>query len=79
MAEFGCVIEKNHTVLREEGMITIDNKMNKRYSGELQVIMKEACEDEGVNVVAKIVYANDLLKLMRFREGISYRFREVES
>lgn len=79
MAEFGCVIEKNHTVLRKEGMITIDNKMNKRYSGELQVIMKEACEDEGVNVVAKIVYANDLLKLMRFREGISYRFREVES
>lgn len=79
MAEFGCVIEKNHTVKREEGMITIDNKLNKRYSGELQVITKEACQDDNVNVVAKLVHPSDLLRLKRFREGISYRFREVEA
>lgn len=78
MAEFGCVIEKNHTIKREEGMITIDNKLNKRYSGELQVITKEACQDDNVNVVAKLVHQADLLKLKRFREGISYRFREVD-
>lgn len=78
MAEFGSVIEKNHTVPRKEGMITIDNKQNKRYSGELQVITKEACENEGVNVVAKLVHPYDLLKLLRFRERIAYRFREVE-
>lgn len=79
MARFGCVIEKNHTIKREEGMITIDNKLNKRYSGELQVITKEACQDDNVNVVAKLVHQGDLLKLKRFREGISYRFREVKS
>ena len=79
MARFGCVIEKNHTIKREVGMITIDNKLNKRYSGELQVITKEACQDDNVNVVAKLVHQEDLLKLKRFREGISYRFREVES
>lgn len=78
MAELGSLIEKNHTVLREEGMITIDNKLNKRYSGELQVITRSACADERVNVVAKLVHSYDLLKLLRFREGISYRFCEVE-
>lgn len=79
MAEFGCIIDKNHTVEREVGMITIDNKFNKRYSGELQVVTKKACEDEKVNVVAKLLHPKDIIKLLRFREGISYRFREVES
>jgi hypothetical protein len=78
MAEIGSLIEKNHTVLREEGMITIDNKLNKRYSGELQVITRRACRSEKVNVVAKLIHPYDLLKLLRFREGISYRFCEVD-
>lgn len=78
MAEFGCQIEENHTTVREEGVITIDNKLHKRYSGELQVVTKEACRDEKVNVVAKLVHLKDLSKLLRFREGISYRFKEVE-
>lgn len=78
MAEFACVIKKNHTTIREEGVITIDNELNKRYSGELQVVTRKACEDENVNVVAKLAHPKDLSKLLRFREGISYRFREVE-
>lgn len=79
MAETACVIKKNHTIAREEGVITIDNELNKRYSGELQVVTRKGSEDESVNVVAKLAYPKDLIKLMRFREGISYHFKEVES
>ena len=79
MAEFASVVKKNHTIERQEGFVTIDNELNKRYSGELQVVTRKACEDERVNVVARLVHPKDIVKLLRFREGISYRFREVES
>lgn len=77
MAEFACPIEKNHTEIRNEGSITIDNKYNKRYSGELQVVTRKAPADEKVNVVARLAHSKDLLKLLRFREGIIYRFQEA--
>lgn len=78
MAEFGCLIDENHTEIREEGAITIDNKQNKRYSGELQVVTEKAERKDSVNVAAKLAYPEDLIKLMRFREGIVYHFREAE-
>ena len=73
MAEFASVISVNNTVFRKAGTITIDNERYKRYSGELEVVCKDMDSDDRVNVVASIA-KKDIIKLRRFREGISYKF-----
>ena len=77
MAEFASVIKQNNTLERKAGDITIDNELYKRYSGELQVVTQDSLADERVNVVAKLADRKDLIKLLRFREGITYHFNEV--
>ena len=77
MAEFASVIKQNNTLERKAGDITIDNEFYKRYSGELQVVTQDSLADERVNVVAKLADKKDLIKLLRFREGITYHFNEV--
>lgn len=74
MAEFSKEIEPNNTILRRKAYITIDNLLNKRYSGELQVVLEDKCEKVSCNVVGEIVDMQDLIKLRRFKEGIKYRF-----
>jgi hypothetical protein len=78
MAEFASAIEKNDAVEREAGAITIDNSLYKRYSGELQVVLKKQDADERVNVIGKVKDSDDLIRLARFREGIRYVFVEAE-
>ena len=78
MAEYASVIEKNDSVEREAGAITIDNSLYKRYSGELQVMLKKQDADERVNVVGRVKDPDDLIRLARFREGIRYIFTEEE-
>ena len=73
MAEFASVISVNNTVFRKAGTITIDNERYKRYSGELEIVCKDMDSDDRVNVVARID-KKDIVKLRRFREGISYKF-----
>lgn len=78
MAEFACNLNANRIADMEEGTITIDNERNKRYSGELRVITRKTEKEDGTNVVAKLAQQQDLVKLMRFREGVVYRFLERE-
>lgn len=77
MAEYASVIApKNEKNLRLRGAITIDNANYSRYSGELQVVLKDACEDERVNVVGWIADENEMEKLRYYREGFVYQFIE---
>ncbi len=78
MAEFAKVVKENHCVIRKAGAITIDNGLYQRYSGELQVVTKSAIQDRRVNVVANLANIEDLVKLLRHKEGIVYRFIEVQ-
>ena len=74
MAQAGKTIKKNNTTTRKAGSITIDNELYKRYSGEVQVILKDMDKDERVNVVGYIDNSDDLIKLSRYKEGIVYKF-----
>lgn len=73
MAEFARVIKSNNTIERKCGSITIDNQLYKRYSGELEIVLSDKVSDDRANVVAR-VSKKDIIKLRRFREGISYKF-----
>ncbi len=76
MAEFATSIIKNNDIEIEPGMITIDNELYKRYSGELKVMFIQKEKNEKVNVVGKISNTDDIIKLRRFREGYLYKFVE---
>ena len=75
MAEIGKDINPNHNVKRHRSFITIDNRLNKRYSGEMQIVLKDCDEDSGVNVVGKIINEDDLIKLMKYRDNTVYLFK----
>ena len=47
-------ITPQNTVERERGTLTIDNKLYKRYCGELQITRKGYPKDEKVNVIGKV-------------------------
>lgn len=79
MAEFASEIKPMNIINRRIGDITIDNINNKRYSGEMQVSLRENKEDERINVVARVVKEEDLIKLLRFKEGITYNFIEAKN
>lgn len=74
MAEFSKEIKPNNTIMRKKASITIDNLLNKRYSGELQVILNDLQDKSSCNVVGEVINDEDLIKLMRFKEGVKYRF-----
>lgn len=78
MAEFACIVPEHNCEYRDAGSITIDNERYLRYSGELQVVMKNAGADHRVNVSAHLKDINDLKKLSFYREGYIYDFVEEE-
>lgn len=78
MAEFAYKINPKNCVIRKAGFITIDNEHYLRYSGELQVVLKDAKEDHRVNVAAKLKRQSDLMKFSFFREGFIYEFIEAD-
>ena len=78
MAEFAHKIVPDHCVERNAGCITIDNERYLRYSGELQVVLQDAKQDDRVNVVAHLQDLSDLKKLAYFREGYTYELIEAD-
>lgn len=79
MAEFASVVPKNNTIALNPGMITIDNELYKRYSGELKVVFTNKEANEKINVVGMILNPDDIIRLRRFREGYLYKFVERDS
>lgn len=55
-------VERGNCVIREVGMLTMDNDAYARYAGEIQLIYKELPSDEKVNVIGKV--AKEYLGLM---------------
>lgn len=73
MAEFSNKIGEDNCDIRTRGAITIDNELYLRYSGELQVVLKDSEADERVNVVGYID-EDELKKLEYYRQGYKYLF-----
>lgn len=73
ISEYGKYINARNTLERKAGSITIDNYKYLRYSGELQVVLKDLKADERVNVVAR-VKPEELWKFKYFRLINEYRF-----
>ncbi len=78
MAEFASIIPSHHCIERKAGAITIDNENYLRYSGEMQVVLKDSKADERVNVVAHLKNKEEIMKLSFYQEGITYRFVEAK-
>ena len=75
MAEYASKIDIFNTTKRNRCSITIDNELYKRYSGELQVVLKDLPQDEKVNVVG-YVREKDMYKLDYYRYGFKYHLKE---
>lgn len=73
MAESACEIPEHNTIRRTRRSVTIDNILNKRYSGELSVVLDDKDADERINVVGYID-ENDIIRLRRYKEGYRYQF-----
>ncbi|MDD2592698.1 MAG: MupG family TIM beta-alpha barrel fold protein [Erysipelotrichaceae bacterium] len=58
---------------RERGMVTIDNIGYKRYSGELQIVLKNLDIDHNVNVLGRII-DDDLWKIPHIACGHRFYF-----
>lgn len=56
----GKIIEPDKRVERRKGAITMDNKLYKRYSGEIQIMKETLPVDEKVNVIGRVnpIYFN---------------------
>lgn len=68
-------IKAKNTVERKRGSITIDNEEYLRYSGEIQIALKDLKEDKRVNVLAKVI--DDDLELLDFiRSNTMFKFKE---
>lgn len=77
MAEYAVEIDKLNTIIRKKGAITIDNTLYKRYSGEMQIVLRDLPKDERVNVVG-YVQEDEIYKLRFYRCGFKYYFEEGE-
>ena len=77
MAENGSAIPIRKTKTRKYGDITIDNIGYLRYSGEIQIIIKEAGYDANVNVVGHVI-EEDKWKLEYIKCGNVFYFKQRE-
>lgn len=77
MAEYAVEINELNTINRKRGAITIDNKLYKRYSGEMEIVLRDLPKDERVNVVGYVT-EDDIYKLNSYRYGFKYYFEEGE-
>ncbi|WP_259340244.1 DUF871 domain-containing protein [Staphylococcus gallinarum] len=67
-------IQPMHTVERLPGHITLDNTLNGRYEGELQIIKEPLPEHPHVNVIARVITA-DLPLIYCMQSGDSFSFK----
>lgn len=51
---FGRTVEPENSVIRRRGSVTLDNSRYGRYSGELQLTLRDLPADERVNVVGRV-------------------------
>lgn len=77
MSQFAQEIAPRHSEVRKPGMITIDNSLYNRYSGELQIVLQELPKDERINLVAQIE-EKDMWKLEFYRSGYDFKLLEKE-
>lgn len=75
MSEAGRAVQPNVVMKRFPYMVTIDNKIYQRYSGEVQIMKREAPLDEGVNFAGMVVQA-DIWKLQYLDRGSLFHFVE---
>ena len=75
MANFGKKISPNNTNDRSNYSVTIDNANYNRYSGELQIVLKDLPADNKVNVVGKIFF-EDIRLLDYVKNGVKFRFEK---
>lgn len=71
------VIEPFNTIDKNYGDITIDNKLYKRYMGELQILKISQKMDERTNVVGKIL-DKDLYLLKYINPGYAFYFKIIK-
>ena len=69
-------IEPFNTIDKKYGDITIDNKLYKRYMGELQILKTSQKFDERTNVIGKIL-EKDLYLLKYIKPGSAYHFKII--
>ena len=74
-AKIGRRITARNTVWRRAFSVTIDNEKYLRYSGELQIVLKDLVADERVNVVGFIPEQEHIF-VNQIRPGTKFRFRK---
>ncbi|MCG7338225.1 MupG family TIM beta-alpha barrel fold protein [Staphylococcus sp. ACRSN] len=63
----------DNSIEREPGHITLDNTLNGRYEGELQIIKQQLPQHPNINIIAKLIDA-DLLLLNCIKPGDTFSF-----
>ncbi|WP_175987823.1 DUF871 domain-containing protein [Bacillus sp. Marseille-Q1617] len=67
-ARIGKTIAPSNQVRRSIGMVTVDNELYGRYSGEMQIVKRELPNDDKVNVIAKVIN-EDLPLIQEIKAG----------
>ena len=65
-------IDPKNCVKRFKGDVTVDNDLNKRYSGEVGIALKEMRAEAGVNVIGKCLCSDYLID--NIKPGQKFRF-----
>ena len=73
----GEKIIPGNCVERKVGDITLDNEKYKRYMGELQILKRDCCSDERINVVASVLQ-KDFYLLKYINSGKKFYFNIVK-
>lgn len=73
----GFKTKSNNCVKREYLSVTIDNDLAGRYSGEIQIVIKDLPADATVNVIGKITNQSELLLEYIKGEKNKFKFKSV--
>lgn len=76
-ARKGMRIKPNNCMTRETFSVTIDNERFDRYSGELQIVLKDLPRDQRINVVGKVCSDEDIL-VNQIAPGKKFKFIKSE-
>jgi len=68
-------ITSRNTIERRAFSVTIDNEEYQRYSGELQIVLKDLPADERVNV-AGYIPGDECILVSQINPGTKFRFRK---
>ena len=72
----GDIVQPNNCVERRRGVITVDNRLYGRYSGELMLMREDLPADDRVNVIGEVP-ENALLLVDRIGRGAKFMLVEV--